>query len=327
MMLQVVFTLLALAAPASEADRLIDRGVDLREEGKDLEALELFQRAYEMNKSPRAMAQIGLAQQALGRWVDAEASLAKAIAESKHPWIKTRRAALESALAKVRERVGRVEILGTAGAQVAIDGRVAGTLPLTQPVSVVAGTIAVEVSGEGYLPVTRTVVVPAGGLARETIELVKKPADPPKVAVEQPPPGPKTSTSDPPKADVETVAPVDRGGGGSLTTVAFITGGAAVAAAGVGTTFLFVRNSHVSKYNDDNVCLAGGRTRDENCKGELDSANSARTVMLISFIGAAVLGGTTGLLFALDDGGDETSVALHCAPSAGSIGAFCSGRF
>src|SRR5262249_2765150 len=47
----------ATASAASEADKLIDRGVDLREQGKDQEALELFQKAYEIGKSPRALAQ------------------------------------------------------------------------------------------------------------------------------------------------------------------------------------------------------------------------------------------------------------------------------
>lgn len=63
------------AVRAQSVDRLIEQGVSLREDGRDLEALELFQRAYRRSKSVRAPAQIALAHQALGRWIEAERHL------------------------------------------------------------------------------------------------------------------------------------------------------------------------------------------------------------------------------------------------------------
>ncbi|HEX3697716.1 MAG TPA: tetratricopeptide repeat protein [Polyangia bacterium] len=58
----------AFAQSGAEADAAISKGVVLRRQGKDEEALEFFQRANKLAPSPRAKAQIGPAEQAIGRW-------------------------------------------------------------------------------------------------------------------------------------------------------------------------------------------------------------------------------------------------------------------
>src|SRR5438093_1131211 len=115
-------------APNPEAEKLIDQGVDLREQGKDVEAAELFQRAYEMSESARALAQLALAQQALGRWVEAESNLSKALADKNDAWIKARAKPLADALKKIQERLGSLDVLGTKGAELHVNGATAGTL-------------------------------------------------------------------------------------------------------------------------------------------------------------------------------------------------------
>ena len=57
-------------ATGDAAEHLIKQGVELRAKGKDAEALVLFQKAYAATPSPRALAQIALAEQALGRWIE-----------------------------------------------------------------------------------------------------------------------------------------------------------------------------------------------------------------------------------------------------------------
>src|SRR5437762_1307315 len=52
------------AAAPSEED-LINRGIALREARNDGAALEIFRQAYGLKKSPRALAQVALAEQAL----------------------------------------------------------------------------------------------------------------------------------------------------------------------------------------------------------------------------------------------------------------------
>src|SRR5688500_8657616 len=98
--MSTMLVLLLLAAPAaepSEAD-LIRRGVAEREQGRDQAALELFREAFDRYRTPRAEAQLGLACQALGRWGEADAHVAAALAHESDPWISTNRKVLEQAL-------------------------------------------------------------------------------------------------------------------------------------------------------------------------------------------------------------------------------------
>ncbi len=163
----------AQAAPET-ADALLDRGADLRAEGRDLDALEVFQRAYDVERSARALAQIGLAEQAIGSWVIAEQHVEQALAQSSDPWIATHRAALERALTTIRQRLATVELIGGAlGAEVWINGALAGTLPL-DPQRVVAGTVHLEVRSESHHPWRRTIELAGGATAREQVSLARR---------------------------------------------------------------------------------------------------------------------------------------------------------
>ena len=92
---------LAWAAPAAAqetpATALLREGIELRRAGRDAEALARFERAHAVEPSPRTLAQMGLAEQALGRWVRAEAHLRAALAPRDDAWIERNRAALDAA--------------------------------------------------------------------------------------------------------------------------------------------------------------------------------------------------------------------------------------
>src|SRR5690349_2291240 len=72
--------------PSSEADELIKQGFQLRLQAKNAEALELFARAHAIAPSGKTFAQMGVAEVALGHWVDAEAHLEAALARHDSPW-------------------------------------------------------------------------------------------------------------------------------------------------------------------------------------------------------------------------------------------------
>src|SRR5258706_9469725 len=92
-------------APSAEvtADAALQRGIALRKEQRDQEALDEFRRAYALSPSPRARAQMALAEQALGHWLDADAGLGAALDAKEDAWIERNRASLEAA----RVAVGR----------------------------------------------------------------------------------------------------------------------------------------------------------------------------------------------------------------------------
>lgn len=179
----------ALAGPAASAQTSVEaeiaRGVALRRDGRDQAALEVFQSVWSSSRAPRALAQVALAEQALGRWVEAEGHLVEALGGSVDPWIRTRLPVLQAALAEIRRHVGRLDVSGgPAGAEVVVEGRVVGTLPLPRPLRVRTGSLTFSVRRGGYVPVTRTVQVEAAYPSRETVALEAIPA-PPVVA---PPP-------------------------------------------------------------------------------------------------------------------------------------------
>ena len=166
-------------AEVAESDQLILQGLKLREQGKDAEALQLFVRAQELAPTPRALAQRALAEQALGAWAQAEIHLKEALAAGDDAWIARHRQALEGALAVIGEHLGYLQINGgVAGAELRLDGQLAGTLPLSGPLRVVTGRPLLEVTLAGYYPVRREIAIKAGSLSTESIQMVAVPAQP-----------------------------------------------------------------------------------------------------------------------------------------------------
>lgn len=166
-------------APADRAATLIDEGVELRRGGDDVAALARFEEAYQLNPSPRAAAQVGLAQQALGRWIEADERLREALAATDDPFVQEYGAALESSHEAVREQIGQLHVLGgVEGAVVRFGGRRVGTLPMTEPATVVIGTSPLEVTADGYHAVEMELSVRAGELTRQMVDMEPMPASP-----------------------------------------------------------------------------------------------------------------------------------------------------
>ncbi len=169
-----LFALLALSSVASAQTTLFEdhlrRGVELRRAGHDLESIAEFEAAHALSPEPRASAQLGLAYQAVGRWLDAERLLHVALAASDDAWVTRNRAALDRALAVVAGHVGRLHVSGDViGAEVRVDGAVIATLPMSEPAPVLAGTINLEVTAPGREPVSRRFTVEPGALVRESV--------------------------------------------------------------------------------------------------------------------------------------------------------------
>ena len=168
---------LALSQASPSAAALLDEGYALRERGEDDQALAKFQEAYRLSPEPRALAQIALAEQALGRWLEAEQHLQGALADSRDPWIAQRRQLLVQSLHAIEAELGALEIrCNVAGATVELAGRAVGTTPLTGPMRAAASVLHVTLAAEGYFPVTQTVTIHPGQLSRAEFVLPARPA-------------------------------------------------------------------------------------------------------------------------------------------------------
>ena len=172
-------------ANSDEEDALIRHAIQLRKHGDDRAAHAELQRAYAIARSPRAAAQLGFAEQALGLWPAAEGHVREALAAPSDPWIRKHRATVEESLATIRSHVGRVQIEGgQPGAQVSVNGQPVGAMPLREAVPVSAGPVDIEVRGAGFESSLKTIHVAAGELARVPFTL--RPVAPPPVRSGQP---------------------------------------------------------------------------------------------------------------------------------------------
>lgn len=301
-------------ARADGADALIEQGIVLREAGKDAEALAQFQKAYALSPTPRALAQMALAEQALGRWGPAEAHLGRALRSVQDAWIMKNRAALDGALVTMGKHLGDLEVTGgLEGAEVLLDGEGVGKLPLAAPLRAEVGTRTLEIKRDGYYPVSRVVTIATDEPARVAVEMKARadgnPKDPPPKDV-PPKDVPPRDTSDPGRTQ--------RAVGWGLAL-------AAVPALGLGVVGIVGRSGEISAYNADGTCPGADKpAQPPLCQGYVDSADRWKAVAIVGFSLGAVLAGT-GLVLLLTAPAKPTALAYTCAPAL--LGASCLVRF
>src|SRR4051794_26963842 len=187
----------ARAADSGEVERLIRQGVELRMKHDDQQALPLFQKAYGMAATPRTAAQLGLVELSLGYLLESERHLTESLAATHDVWVKRNRPALERSLAKVKARIGELQIKGSpTGADVKLNGTVVGKLPLEAPLRIGEGPANVEVTAPGFKTASHSLAVTGGKRSAWAVEL--EPERPAVVAAApalQPPPETATATT------------------------------------------------------------------------------------------------------------------------------------
>ncbi len=315
----------ASAQGVDDPEAALRRGVELRVERRDAEALALFERVWTLSRTPRARAQMGWAEQALGRWVDAEAHLAEALASPDDPWVVANAAALESSLREVRRRVGSLEVLGTPdGAHVEVDGREVGTLPLPSPVRVAAGTVTLRVWAEGCAPLVREGVrVMVDALARESVYLAPRPA--PRAREAPPPTAPAGPVGGAPR-------PSSTPGASSTARVVAWTGvGVGALSLGVAAVAWGLRTAAVDRYNAGHPARCLGTSfslaeeTDAECRSDREAASTWQAVGVATTVAGPLLIGAGVTLMLLAPRAAPANVSVACAPGFGSVG--CALRF
>src|SRR5262245_37948140 len=174
----------AWAGDSAEAEALIRQGVELRAQKKDERALPLFEKAYQLSRSPRTAGQLGLVEMALGYFVDADKYLSEALASPDHPWVAKNLATLKAQLATAKSQIGELYIVGDPnGAEVLVNGKAVGRLPLSTPIRLDKGRAEVQVRAPGYVATTDTLTMVGGKredrsyrLQREAVAVAPPPA-------------------------------------------------------------------------------------------------------------------------------------------------------
>jgi len=306
----------AAVAQSEAEDALIREGLSLRAQGRDTEALPILQRAREASRSPRATAQLGMVEQAVGRWVDADRHLREALRAAGDPWVTRTRPVLEQALGDIAQHVGRLELIGGVdGARVRVDGREAGVWPLAEPLTVPAGRVLLEVEAAGYHPLTREVVVRAGAEARESLDLVALPPPPPARLVVTPPMAPTQRTPSPDRRAWRAWSYVGFGVGG-----AFVVGGA---------VSLVLWQSNVSRFNGTTYCGQVGEVAvgGADCEGWLRDGALARTLGVVGLaVGGAALVASTVTFVLSGAARSRPAQTWSCGPTFTAPGVACAWR-
>jgi hypothetical protein len=267
-------------AAAQDASELVKQGLQLRREGHDAEALALFQQALGIDGTPRTRAQVALAEQALGLWVEAERDLSAALEAGDGTWFVQRREALNRALAAVRLRLAMLSVrTNVAGADVWINGVRVGTTPLPYPIRIVAGSVIVEARADGYALQTHHLEIDPGTQTSDRLELTRLVVDAPleSPAPREPAPGAAVRFRELPAAK-ET----------GRTTAGWILFGSAAALGIGGTAALLVRDRNATIYNDDGRCFYGDLTRDQRCGSYRDAVTFAQALAIAQFAAAGV---------------------------------------
>jgi hypothetical protein len=329
------------AGSSNEADGLIRHGIELRKAHDDEGAAREFQKAYDQVHTPRAAGQLGLAEQALGRWEDAERHVGEALRAAGDSWVMKNRAILDEALGAIQGHLARIEVIGDPeGADVSVNGRVVGKLPLKEVVRVSAGEVEVELHAPDYVPVQRTLTIVAGQYQRLVLHLTKEAssAEAPsvtKVAGDQTPPQsgstpvtPLIAVS-PPAEEPSTVRTVLKWSAAGLAGVGLVVGIVATIEHGNNVSAF---DNHTPRCFDNNgTAVDANKVPVQACQESLDSYRSDTTWAIVGFAGAGAFA-VTWLVLQLTEG-SHPSAAEHalavplCAPSLSGLGLSCELRF
>jgi hypothetical protein len=249
--------------------------------------------------------------QALGEWLLADDYLRLALSHETHPYVVRHEKSLDDAQRVISANIGRLEVEGEpAGAEVRLNGRLIGTLPLAAPARATVGSYSLEVRLEGHYTLQRPLVITGNSLSRESVRLEPRPADEPQRAL-------ASTASGEPTADRPAERPW-------LTwTLAGLS-----AAAGVTTvTALVYREVHANNWNDNSQCLSVDQTREELCGAERDKVESADSVAIVAGVATGLFAAGALLnVFAFSTGSPPGQASLQGC-TVGLTGASCFGSF
>jgi hypothetical protein len=354
----------AAEAGPDDVEALIAKGNELRRRGDPTGALPLFQKAFELARTPRTEGQLGLAEMAAGDPVSAETHLSAALASPQHPWVAANRTGLEQTLARARGHICELTIDGEPqGATVVVNGRQVGVLPLAAPLRLVGGRNDVAVSAPGYSTSARWIQLAPGEHRRLTVSLdrVPNPGTAPSTASTgassvRPPaqvsaspaaqPEPPASRRDQagataPSATTPVVPPTAIASAygeppaSGLRTAAWLAAGGGVVALGAGIGLEIAALAKTSEFN--NSCLLSQGSPVPNgkmpsvtamdCSTLWDTHNSEKTWSIVGFVAGGALAATAGVLFWSSRAPQTPGqhARLECAPTLAGIS--CRGVF
>lgn len=300
------------AAEDAVVEALIQRGIQLRRNNSDEEALAVFLEAEKQDPtSVRVLLHVVTAAQAAGKWLLADSYMRKVTALEGDPYYQRHADAIDVVRRSIAARVGTFQAQGGPdGASVRLDGQLVGTLPMTAPASIEAGAYLMEVHKPGFYRLRRNVTISGGVLTREPVELNRAVARGDLGA------GPGTAgLSASGEADGSDAAPQSWWQSPAVGWTFLGLGVASGVASGIAFA---TREDRVDRWNDDR-CLpsdAPNSTRAANCGPFKDEAETAQTIGVVTAVAGVVFTGV-GITHLLTTGGSDDSVPADAGATGG----------
>jgi hypothetical protein len=305
----------ARAEETASLEALIQEGIRLRRDGDDEKALEVFRQAERLQPSSvRVLLHLATAAQAAGHWVEADTYIRRVFEYRDDPYYRRYQSDIAMVEQIIASRVGRFQVVGAPkGAEVRLNGRVVGHVPMETPERLEAGNYQLEVVSEGHYALRRPQRIPGGVLTREVVEL-----------------GTVRSAA----------ASASIGDSGSESQswwsqpwVGWTLAGASAASALTAGVAFSVREQQASEWNDDSRCVRpGGRPREQQCGSDYGDARLAERIGITAGIGALIFGGAAAVNFLTRSDGEaperlESTDAWQSSCAPGWLGVVCEGRF
>jgi hypothetical protein len=165
---------------ADPAAAFFDKGEALYKQSRFAEAEAQLQQAWDLRRSFDVAADLGDCELEIGQSREAAEHLAYAVREFPPSGKAALRERLQQRLALARERVGTLKVrVSVPGAEVLVDGKVIGLVPLADDVFVDPGTHVVEARLRDYEAGRASVEVAKGAAKDVAITLTKRPEEPP----------------------------------------------------------------------------------------------------------------------------------------------------
>jgi hypothetical protein len=296
--------------PRAAAGDHYARGIELAQQGLYEAALEQFNAAYTASPHFAVLYNIGQAQMALGRPLEAIEALTKYLRDGADQVPLSRREQVQAQIGLLESRLAELSITADrTGAIIRVDGRDVGRTPLFQPIRLAAGlhTVTASLVNDAQL-ITREISLRES--ERQTLELTFTGAPPP--------PGPVGSIAEGGPAATEppelllAAAPVKPPEpwyfrGKTMRRMAFVVAGVGALSAGAAVGIYLAKRGQYQDWQAGNVALQGDTmgsaaymaqaTSNNALAGSLSNANDAIVGLSIAG-GALVAAGVT--LFLVD---------------------------
>ena len=158
-------------ARIAEAKQLFRQGNELRKAGDCERALVLFVRSRMLVESVANVLNAAVCLETLGRFDEALENYEVLLTSHNAQLHDDERASIATAMARLRTRVGSIDVIANTKGALVIDGRPRGTLPLLVPARVLPGSHEIRIIEQGYETFETKVDVAVGKTARVEAKL------------------------------------------------------------------------------------------------------------------------------------------------------------